>query len=219
MEADFAAHGISASSGIRMLSKQAALIESDVMQQQLIKMASSIFKAAGFREDADLCDNIAATSDPEFEFAKKAIASGTLNVLGSSLREEHLAYIEKEAAGGKPGGNPLTKFIDKLPGLVIGGTAAVGGNLLKLLAISSIGVGAASGAAYWYMNRDANLENEEITVKEEQAKYYNRLANKLRERINSDMSDYAIKNTTSDIINNRSYDSLSSSPDKRPIYA
>lgn len=204
MKRAFAANGLSTNKGIRMISKQAALTSSKVMQRKLIEMASSIFKEAGYQEDSAFCDNLQRTDNPELEFVKKAVASAVLNVLGEEKVQEEERMMDKQAGW-------LTKLL--------AGITALPSDTLKLMALSSIAVGGAGGAAYWYLNRDSNLEDAETMVKLEQAKHYRQLAEKLRSRANKDMSNYAIANTAADVINESSYGSLSSGADKRPVYA
>lgn len=204
MKRAFAARGLSTNKGIRMISKQAALTSSKVMQYKLLEMAASIFKEAGYYEDSDFCDSLQRTNDPELEFAKKAVASAVLNVLGEEKVQEEERLMDKQAGLGAK---------------ALAALSVVPSDTLKLVALSSMAVGGTGGAAYWYLNRDANLQDAETLVKEEQAKHYRRLAEKLRARANKDMSSYAIANTAADVINESSYGSLNSIPDKRPIYA
>lgn len=204
MKLAFAGNGLSVNKGIRMISKQSALTSNEVMQYKLLEMASSIFKEAGYYEDAALCDRLIASNDPDFAFAKEAIASSVLNVLGDAKVQEEEEMMDKQA-------NWLTKFL--------GGLSAVPTDALKLVALSSVALGGAGGAAYWYLNRDSNLEDADTLVKLEQAKHYRQLAEKLRSRANKDMSDHAIANTAASVINESSYGSLNSIPDKRPLYS
>lgn len=204
MKLAFAANGLSANKGIRMISKQAALTSSKVMQYKLLEMASSIFKEAGYQEDADLCDGLLASNDPELEFAKEAIASSVLNVLGDAKVQEEEAMMDKQA-----------HWISK----AFGGLSMLSSDAIKLVGLASIATGGLGGAAYWYLNRDSNLEDADTLVKLEQAKHYRELAEKLRSRAHKDMSDYAIANTAADVINESSYGSLNSGPTKRPIYS
>lgn len=164
-----AARGIAPTDFVRMQTKQAAVEDSPVMQSAILKIASSIFHAAGegFEGDAAMYDALLdGTSKIRSEFAKRAVLDPVVLALSEQSTQEQ---FEKMA---------------KLPGLtsILGKTLAFLPDTIQGLSALSLLVGGGLGAGWWALNRDARTSSAETTAKEEQAAYYRELAKKIRRK-------------------------------------
>lgn len=170
-----AINGIKPTDFVRMQAKQAAVTDAPEMQSTLLKIASSIFHAAGegFEGDAAMYDALLnGTSRIRSEFAKKAVLDPILHALYEQSTQEQFEKLA--AATGFEKVANITSLFGKAVGFLP--------DTIQGLAALSILAGGGLGAGWWAMNRDANAASEETAVKEEQAKYYRDLAKRIRRK-------------------------------------
>lgn len=164
-----AIRGISPADFLRMQTKQAAINDSPVMQSSILKIASSIFHAAGegFEGDAAMYDALLdGTSKIRSDFAKKAVLDPVVSALAEQSVQDQFEQMAKQAG--------LTSFLGKTVGMLPG--------TIQGLAALSLLAGGGLGAGWWALNRDANSSSSDVVAKEEQAAYYRELAKRIKRK-------------------------------------
>lgn len=156
---------VSLHDAVRMFSKQAALAESPVMTDALLKIGATIFRAAGDNENAQMYE-LMRQRPLLTKYARAVYVEPVLEVLGRcSYREAE--EFEKRA-------NPAIAAFTKATGVMP--------DLLQTIAVISAGMGAGGGALWWALNRDTEANDLEVQAKEEQAKYYRDLAKEIQRK-------------------------------------
>lgn len=156
---------VSLHDAVRMFSKQAALAESPVMTDALLKIGATIFRAAGDNENAQMYE-LMRQRPLLTKYARAVYVEPVLEVLGRcSYREAE--EFEKRATS-------ILTNLSKVTGMMP--------DMLQTIAVVSAGMGAGGGALWWALNRDTEADDLEVQAKEEQAKYYRDLAKEIQRK-------------------------------------
>lgn len=150
---------------IRLFAKHAALQEDYTLNRALLKIGEAIMREGGYEEDAQMYA-LMQEMPMMSKYAKAVYIDPVLEVLGVAAQAEADEYIEKGAG--------IKEWLAKATGLAP--------DALKLLSAISIAGGAGIGGAYWALNRDSNISDDEVSAKLEQAKYYRSLAKEVNRR-------------------------------------
>lgn len=207
-----AARGIPATDFIRMRSKQAALESSPIMQATMLKIASSIFHAAGegYENDAAMYDALlAGTSRIRSTFAKRAILDPIVFALAEAAHEEEFEKLASVAGMSK---QATVRLLRELGGKIAG----LFPDTIQGIAALSLLVGGAGGAGWWALNRDINTNSAAVEAKEEQAKYYRELADKIRKKTGKTRSKALVKRMAEETVAAEAPEELPSSQEDIP---
>ena len=178
---------------IRIMEKQACLKDSAAINDVLLKLGSTILREGGYEDDAALMS--AMIGFPmKSAHAKELFCDSVLETLGHASYQEAEEYQEKQASVILSG---LAKGLGMTP------------TALQLSAMLAAAAGVAGGGAYWALNRDAGVTDDVTAAKEEQAKYYKRLAKDLQHR----MKMKGLKDSTNKkVVNKPTSDVLPAAP-------
>lgn len=188
-----AQHKVAPNDMLRIMEKQASLKDSSVINDVLLKLGSTIMREGGYPEDAILFD--ALQGFPIKSAHTKALfCDSVLEALGHASYEEAEDFQEKQASG-------MMHILESGLGMTP--------SALQLSALLAVAAGTAGGGAYWALNRDAGDTDEVVAAKEEQAKYYKRLAKDIQHRMKmKGMKD----GTSKKVVNKPTSDVLPAAP-------
>lgn len=159
-----AERNVSLHDAVRMFSKQAALAESPVITDALLKIGATIFRAAGDYENAQMYE-LMRQRPILTKYAGAVYVEPVLEVLGDQ------SYKEAEEFNKRAG---ILSHLTSITGMVPG--------TLQSLALISAGLGAGAGTIWWALNRDTEADDMEVQTKEEQAKYYRNMAKDIKRK-------------------------------------